>query len=115
LNNTPTNIYAVRIEVTRNATPNVAGNYDYTIKSWIKQCLVNDIACTTYDDSSIYSNTKINYNDVAPADTPTLNRTFALSPAYHQKFGSFYFGWTAATGSATQSATISRFRLNFSK
>jgi len=109
-------IYAIRIEVSRSTTPNIAtGNYDYTIKSWIKQCLVNDITCPTFNDLSDFANTKINYNIVAPADTPTLSRAFALTPTLHQNFGSYYFGWTAATGGATQNVTLNRFRMNFLK
>ncbi len=115
LSNSPTNIYAFRIEVSRSTTPNVAGNYDYTINVWIKQCLVDDITCPTFNELSDYANTKINYNAVAPSDTPTLNRSFVLSPTYHQNFNSFYFGWTAATGGATQNVTINRFRMNFLK
>jgi hypothetical protein len=114
LNNTPTNIYAVRIEVTRSTTQN-GGNYDYTIKSWVKQCPINDLTCPAYDDQSDFANTKINYNAVAPADIATLNRLFSLTTALHQKFESFYFGWTAATGGATQNVTMSRFRISFSK
>jgi hypothetical protein len=116
LTNAPTNIYAIRIEVTRSTTQNiVTGNYDYTINSWMKQCSVSDISCPTYDDLSDFANTKIDYNNLAPADTPTLNRAFALSPTFHQNFGSFYFGWTAATGGATQNVTLNRFRMNFRK
>ncbi|HVO65496.1 MAG TPA: hypothetical protein VMT12_03345 [Syntrophales bacterium] len=116
LNNTPTNIYAVRVEVTRGATPDSAsGNYAYTMNTWIKQCPVNDIECPAYDDTSIFANTKINYNDMVPTDVPTLSRAFALTPALHQNFNSFYFGWTAATGGATQNVTINRFRMNFLK
>lgn len=115
LNNAPTNIYTIRIEVSRSTTPNATGNYDYTIKSWVKQCLVNDITCPTFNDQSDFANTKINYNDVAPSDAPTLSRAFALSPTLHQNFNSFYFGWTAATGGATQNVTLNRFRMNFLK
>ena len=115
LSNTPTNIYAVRAEVTRSTTPNATGNYDYMMNTWIKQCPANDITCPAYDDTSTFANTKINYNDVAPSDAATLSRTFALSPTLHQNFNSFYFGWTAATGSATQNVTVNRFRMNFLK
>jgi hypothetical protein len=118
LSNAPTNIYAMRVEVARSTTPNAAGNYDYRFDTWVKQCLVNDITCPTFDDQSNYANAKINYNDpsVAPADTPTLSRTFELSPTLHQNFSSFYFGWTAATGGATtENITLNRFRMNFVK
>ncbi|HYA13272.1 MAG TPA: hypothetical protein VEF33_02925, partial [Syntrophales bacterium] len=111
--NVPTNIYAVRIEVTRGATPDLAGNYDYVLNTWIKQCAANDITCPAYNDTSTFANTKINYSSVTPGDTATLSRTFSLSPIYHQDFDTFYFGWTTATGGATQNVTITRFGLNF--
>ncbi len=114
LSNAPTNIYAFRIEVTRGTTPNVNGNYEYTIKSWVKQCLVvNDITCPTYDDGSNFANTSTDYADTIP----TLIRSpiDELSPTLHQNFNSFYFGWTAATGGATQNVTLNRFRMNFSQ
>ena len=113
LSNAPTNIYAVRIEVTRGNTPNAGGNYEYTMKSWIKQCA--DTACTNYGDASSFANTKIEYDDTL--DPPTLKRTdpVVLIPALHQKFDTFFFGWTTATGSATQEILINRFRMNFRK
>jgi len=114
LSNAPTNIYAFRIEVTRGTTPNVNGNYEYTIKSWVKQCLVvNDITCPTYDDGSNFANTSTNYTDTIP--TLVRNTVDELSPTLHQDFNSFYFGWTAATGAATQNVTLNRFRMNFLK
>jgi hypothetical protein len=114
LSNAPTNIYAFRIEVTRGTTPNVNGNYDYTIKSWVKQCLVvNDITCPTYDEGSNFADTSTNYTDTLP--TLVRNPIDELSSTLHQNFSSFYFGWTAATGGATQNVTINRFRMNFSK
>jgi hypothetical protein len=112
LNNTPTNIYALRIEVSRSNTTNAAGNYDYSVDTWVKQCLVNDISCSTFDDQSNYANTKTRYT----ADAPTLSRILALSPTLHQNFSSFYFGWTAATGgTTTENVTLNRFRMNFVK
>jgi hypothetical protein len=109
LSNTPTNIYAFRVEVTRSITP-TGGNYEYTVKSWVKQCAV-DVACTTYDDASSFTNTKVDYT----ADAPTLTRTtpIALESNLHQKFNTFFFGWTTATSAATQNILINRFRINF--
>jgi hypothetical protein len=115
LSNTPTNIYVVRVEVTRSATPNATGNYDYTMNTWIKLCPVNDITCPAYDDTSTFANTKIGYGVAVPGDTSTLSRTFSLSSVYHQNFDTFYFGWTAAMGGATQNVMINRFRMNFLK
>jgi len=109
----PTNIYALRVEVTRGNAPNAGGNYEYTMKSWIKQCA--DLDCTNYGDASPFANTKIEYDDTL--DPPTLKRTnpIALTPALHQIFDTFFFGWTTATGSSTQDILINRFKMNFRK
>ena len=112
LSNAPTNIYVFRVEVTRNNTQNAGGNYEYTLKAWIKQCA--DADCTNYSDASIFANTKQNYEDPPnPPDPPTLTRLISIVPALHQKFDTFFFGWTTATGSATQEILINRFRMNF--
>ena len=113
LNNAPANIYAFRVEVARSPTPNAGGNYEYIMKSWIRQCV--DADCTNYSDAHPFANTKVEYDD--SIDPPTLNRTnpIVLTPALHQKFETFFFGWTTATGSSTQEILLSRFRLNFRK
>jgi hypothetical protein len=113
LSNAPTNIYAFRIEVTRSITPNANGNFEYTIKSWVKQCLViNDITCPTYADNSNFADTATDYTDTIPT---LIRNQIELSPILHQNFNSFYFGWTAATGGATQNVMLNRFRMNFLK
>jgi hypothetical protein len=113
LSNAPTNIYAFRIEVTRSITPNTNGNFEYTVKSWVKQCLViNDITCPTYADNSNFADTTTEYTDTIPT---LIRNQIELSPILHQNFNSFYFGWTAATGGATQNVTLNRFRMNFLK
>lgn len=109
LSNTPTNVYAFRVEVTRSTTANVNGNYDYTIKSWVKQCATNDITCPTYDETSSYANTKTDYT----AEAATLTRTIDLDSTRHQKFSTFFYGWTTATGGATQNILINRHKINF--
>jgi hypothetical protein len=112
--NAPDNVYAFRMEVTRNLTA-VSGNYPYEIKAWIKQCGSGDLACSAYDDSSNFANPKVRYQDSNPADDPTLNRTIQLNEASHQAFNTLLFGWTIATGSATQNVNINRFKMNFLK
>ena len=107
LNNSPTNVYAVRVEVTRSTLSDLVTG-SYTVNTWIKQCVNNDPTCPAYPDGTNYTNTKISYT----ADPPTLSRTLTLSPAYHQKLSKFYFGWTAATGQATtESISINRFAM----
>jgi hypothetical protein len=106
----PDNVYAFRIEVTRSLTP-VGGPYTYRIKTWIKKCGSGDIACSAYNDSSSLANPKVSYTD----SIPTLDRTIQLNETHHQAFNTLLFGWTTATGGATQSVSISRFKMNFMK
>lgn len=110
LSNSPSNVYAFRVEVTRSLTPS-GGNYNYTIKSWVKQCATDDITCPTYNDQSDYANTKTDYT----ADVPNLTRTIAINSTLHEKFSTFFYGWTAATGGATQKITIKNFKMYFKK
>ena len=101
------NFYAFRIEVTRSKDP-VGGEYEYTMKSWIKPCA--DLTCSNYDEASSFANTKVAYT----ADTATLSRTsINLTEALHNKFSTFFYGWTMATGGATEEVKINRFRINF--
>ncbi|MEN6319922.1 MAG: hypothetical protein ABFD82_14355 [Syntrophaceae bacterium] len=114
LSNSPTNIYAFRIEVTRATTKNTNNNYLYSINSWIKQCTISDCSdvITTY---SGYDNTKIAYNISKPTDLPNPARTIELSQPLHGYFNTFYFGWTAASGGATENVLLSNFKMNFTQ
>jgi len=107
--NSPTNIYAFRVEVKRAYTKNSNNNYFYTVSSWIKQCNLAD--CSDVIASSPgYDDTKNPY-----ASQPTLMRTIELNQSLHDYFATFFFGWTAATGSAVQNITLSNFKMNFIK
>lgn len=106
----PSNVYALRMEVRRKLTPETSGNYQYRFKVWIKRCTSNNPTCASdYADDAVYLNTKADYT----ADNPYLDRTIEISSAYHDKFKTTLFGWTLATGGATQSVNINRFRMNF--
>jgi hypothetical protein len=104
------NVFAYRIEVTRSIAANINGNYEYTINSWIKPCEAA-IACTTYADTSSFANVKVDYTE----DTATLTRTIELKKELHDKFETFFFGWTMATGGATEELIIGRRNFNFKK
>jgi hypothetical protein len=108
--NYPSNVYAFRMEVTRNLTP-LGGPYAYRIKTWIMNCVSGDPACSLYDDSSSLANSKVSYTD----SIPMLDRTIQLDETYHQAFNTLLFGWTTATGSNTQSVNINRFKMTFLK
>lgn len=103
--------YALRIEVSRNRTAETSGNYKYRVKSWIKPC--TSATCDEYTDGHDYTNTKKDYSVVG--DHPTIDREIEMSPTYHERFETMFFGWTTATGGATLEVKIARFRMNFQK
>ncbi len=45
--------------------------------------------------------------------SPTLDRTITLDSTYNTLFDKFLFGWTTASGGATQKADVWKFRLTF--
>lgn len=47
------------------------------------------------------------------ADSPALNRTITLDSTYNDLFSKFLFGWTTASGGATQRADVWKFRMTF--
>ncbi len=64
--------------------------------------------CDMYTNTN-FGNTRSDYTD----DTPTLNRTITLDSTYNTAFIKFLFGWTVATGAATQIADVWKFGLSF--
>ena len=84
-----------RIEVTRAATPNGNGNYEYNIKAWIDCAACNDV-------TSAFT-----------ASIPQINRTIELTSTLHANFHKMFFGFTQGTGAATQNLEISRFDIYF--
>jgi hypothetical protein len=95
------------MEVKRSKTTNEAdGNYEYNLRSWIRQCTVadcSDILGTYFED------TRIEYG----AKAPHLEQTIELCPDDHTKFDSFLFGLTEATGGSLQTVVISNLQLGF--
>lgn len=98
--------WAVRVEVERSETANSRGLYEYTLKSWIRQCQqagCSDVTATYFAD------TRIEY----AAKDPHLAQTAELCATEHSKFDTFLYGFTQATGGATQTAIISDVSLGF--
>lgn len=87
--------HAVRLEVDRDQRPNPLGQHAYSIRVWIDCAACEDV-------TAAYA-----------AAPPTLARTVYLSPAVHARFERVLFGWTEATGAATQQVTVSDFSLLF--
>jgi hypothetical protein len=90
----------VRFELTRHKSlPNAAGNYPYILKTWVKTGAV----------TSDYQNVNTNYT----ADAPNMYRAIFLSPALHANLAKIIFGFTEATGGATQKVSLTNFALSF--
>jgi hypothetical protein len=105
--------WAIRIEVMRSLELNVNGNYDYTLRTWIRQCDTEPSSpdCTDTDIiGTFFQDTRIQYD----AKVPHIAQTVELSPADHTEFERFLFGFTGATGAGeSQSAVIEKFQLSF--
>jgi len=98
--------WAVRMEVERSETANSRGLYEYTLKSWIRQCQqagCSDITATFFAD------TRIEYG----AKDPHLTQKAELCSTEHSKFDTFLYGFTQATGGASQTAIITNVGLGF--
>ncbi|MBU1230158.1 MAG: LamG domain-containing protein [Proteobacteria bacterium] len=92
--------YKIRFELTRHKDlPNAAGNYPYILKTWVKSGAV----------SSSYQNVNQNYT----ADAPNMYRAVFLSSALHTQLAKIFFGFTEATGGATQKVALTGFNLSF--
>lgn len=100
--------WAVRVEVERSQTANSNGMYDYTIRSWIRQCKLDPGDCSEIT-GTYFSDTRIAY-EAKPAQ---MSQSFELSETDHQAFETYYNGFTQATGGATQTVTIRNIRIGF--
>jgi hypothetical protein len=99
--------WAIRIEVMRSIVPNAFGNFEYTLRSWVRQC--NQLDCSDVS-GTFYQDTRAQYN----AKVPHLEQTVELSPADQVLFDRFLFGFTGATGTGvSQNAIIEKFNLSF--
>ncbi len=103
--------WAVRLEVTRSRNPS-GGTYEYTLKTWLRQCATP--ACSGENEplSSFFADTRVKYEpETRPAQ---LEQTIRLLATDHQDFERVLFGFTTQTGAGDlQTATIRNFRLSF--
>jgi len=98
--------WAVRVEVERSETANSRGRYEYTLKSWIRQC--QQAGCTDIT-ATFFADTRIEYG----SKDPHLTQIAELCSTEHNKFNTFLYGFTQATGGATQTAIITNVGLGF--
>ncbi len=105
--------WAVRLEVDRSLLPNAAGDFDYQMSLWIRQC--QNLDCSDIS-GTFFSDTRIDYENAAIATLPMIQQ-FSLSGGLnedHDKFNRFFFGFTGSTGPGqAQNAIISEFNLSF--
>ena len=95
-----------------------AGTSGAAEPTWIASGIVTDgtvtwvpipmTVCNKYTNGTL-GNVRSDYT----ADSPTLDRTITLDTTYNTAFSKFLFGWTTASGGATQKAEIWQFRLSF--
>lgn len=121
--------FAFRLEVERNESTGT-----YTLTSWIRQCDVSGSpTCNEYFkyDPDNPTNDKIYFSDTSRflcngtsgftsgkcsvTNPHILKRSVTLTAAQHAAFEKMIFGFTTATGGATQIATFSEFILQFIK
>ncbi len=100
--------WAVRVEIARSEAANAMGKYAYILKSWIRQCA--DSTCSTISDTH-FADTRIDY----AAHDPGLVQTAEFCTTDHTKFDTFLYGFTQATGGATQTAVISNVAIGFKR
>jgi len=97
--------HTFRIEIDR--LTNADGTGSYTTRAWVD-----------FDGTSCSTDQATHFQDVVNAFTdipPQINRTVTLSAADHLLMDRILFGFTEATGGATQIATITNFLIYFPK
>lgn len=92
--------YRLRYELTRQTAPAANGQYCYELRAWVRKAS-GSVPAGMDDVSADYE---------AP---PDVQHVFSLSPALHQQFNKFFFGWTEGTGAEKQIVTLSKFALDF--
>lgn len=106
-------IHRVRIEVTR--TPSGGQRGFYRVKAWVdcEQPCCSGTTCTSCPEVEIsnFHNIFNSYNNTS--FLPKINREIELNNARNTAFNEMIFGFTQATGGATQNIEISNFKLYF--
>jgi outer membrane protein assembly factor BamB len=107
--------WAVRTEIKRATSVNGNGSYEYTLLTWIRQCAQSD--CSDIKDTP-FQDTTGEYTFLPGPPFPNLpfEQVIELTPAEHDDFERFLFGFTtAASATDTQTVEIRDFQLTFSQ
>ncbi|MBP8609278.1 MAG: hypothetical protein KBI28_07715 [Syntrophaceae bacterium] len=101
--------HRVRIEITRNS------NWYYRVKAWVdcEQPCCSGSTCQSCEEVEIFNFQNIfnSYNNTS--FLPKINREIRLNNSRHGAFEKIIFGFTQATGGATQNIEISNFKIYF--
>jgi outer membrane protein assembly factor BamB len=106
--------WAIRVEIERAQSINANLKYEYTLRTWIRQCAFTDcvdIKGTPYQDTTVVY-------DATPASVTELpfTQVIELTQEEHDKFERMLFGFTTAASSTdTQLTTIADFQLTFAR
>jgi hypothetical protein len=105
--------WAVRTEIERATSVNANGNYEYTLRTWVRQCAQGD--CSDIKDTPFQDTTgKYDFLPGPPLPDLPFEQIIELTPAEHNAFERFLFGFTtAASASDTQVVEIRDFQLTF--
>jgi outer membrane protein assembly factor BamB len=110
--------WAVRMEIKRSLTANANGRYEYTLRTWIRQCdtMIASSECTDPDIiGTFFQDTRLEYE----AKPPHLEQTIELEQTDQDLFDRFLFGFTGASGDTSiagktpQNAVIEKLQLSF--
>ncbi|RLD67134.1 MAG: hypothetical protein DRI98_12875, partial [Bacteroidetes bacterium] len=107
------NCYGVRLEVIRPLIASGDGNYDYQIKAWVESV---DADCTGLNAN--YKDVRATYTGTDPQIELTIkngNIPLELDPTVHADLKNILFGFTQATGGATQDITLKNLDMRFIK
>jgi hypothetical protein len=103
--------WAIRMEIYRALSVNGNGKYEYTLRTWVRQCAQFDCSDIT---STLFADTAGDYDHTPPAPNLPFEQVIELSQAEHDDFNRFLFGFTtAAAASDDQTFEIRDFYLDF--
>lgn len=104
------NWYVARMEIVRAGAANSSGTYDYRIRAWVGRKDGSDNwSCAGTFSANNLTQVQTPYTDCSPQ----IDRTVSLLATDHGNFSKIYFGFTEATGAATQQPTIQNLRVAF--
>ena len=104
--------WAVRTEIVRSLSVNGNSKYDYTLRTWVRQCAnfdCSDIIGTLFENTAgDYDHTPLTPNNLP------FEQTIELTQGEHDDFTRFLFGFTTAAGDTDdQTVDIRDFKLDF--